>query len=85
MAREKKIRLSEMTYDDFMDALHYGYKAGWISDIKCATHDGIPSTDSEDADWEEGYDPCQTVLRFWGKSGKQEQRLGDIVSVQVSD
>lgn len=85
MAREKKVRLSEMTYDDFMDALHYGYKAGWVSDIKCATHDGVPSTDSEEADWEEGWDPCQTVLRFWGKGGEPKESMEEIFRAEISN
>lgn len=45
--------------------LERGRRAGWISDIACATHDGIPSTSEEEDEWETGGDPCQHVLRLW--------------------
>lgn len=85
MVRARKVRLSEMTYDDFMDALHYGYKAGWVSDIKCATHDGIPTAPSEEIDWEDGYDPCQSVLRFWGKDGEPKESMEEIFRAEISN
>jgi hypothetical protein len=51
-----------MTFAEWLD---HGIKAGWISAPACATHDGIPATPEETEEWDEGYDPCQTVLRVW--------------------
>lgn len=50
---------------DFVDWLQYGIDAGWVSELACGTHDGIPWTEEEAAEFEEGYDPCQPVLRVW--------------------
>lgn len=45
--------------------IRYGVDKGWISEPACATHAGTPSTDEEDAAWEDGWDPCVFVLRLW--------------------
>lgn len=50
---------------DIYEWLQYGISRGWCSETHCATHDGVPSTEGEDADWEEGFDPCQVVVRIW--------------------
>lgn len=42
-----------------------GYAEGWCSDIVCATHDGLPSTEEEDEAWEQGWDPCVPALRLY--------------------
>lgn len=55
-----------MTIDQFLDMLEQAREAGYISDIHCATHDGIRTTGSEAAEWEAGFDPCQPVVRLWG-------------------
>lgn len=81
---KQKVELSKMTYEEFMDALHYGYKAGWISDIKCSTHDGLPATREEEMEWEEGYDPCQPAIRFWGESGKPVDSVEDFIRAELS-
>jgi len=49
----------------FEEWLAYGHQQGWISQISCATHDGVPSTDEEEELWEAGHDPCQHVVRLW--------------------
>lgn len=40
---------------------------GVISDVTCSTHDMIPMTDEEQADWwgEDGGDDCLFVVRLW--------------------
>jgi hypothetical protein len=43
----------------------YGVEQGWISDAVCATHDGLPSTDDENDEWEAGWDPCVPAVRLW--------------------
>ena len=42
-----------------------GYLIVKVSDIVCATHDGIPNTAEERAEWEAGGDPCEHVIRVW--------------------
>jgi hypothetical protein len=51
-----------MTIHDWLDI---GINAGWISNVVCATHDGIPDTPEEQAEWDEGGDPCQPIVRIW--------------------
>ena len=44
--------------------LAYGMKRGWVSEPYCMTHDGNLAymTEEELAEWEEGGDPCHTVM-----------------------
>lgn len=42
----------------------YGVDKGWATPSLCATHDGIPHTEAEDNEWEEGGDPCIHVIRL---------------------
>ena len=38
---------------------------GWITEMFCATHDGVPSlNEEEEKEWEEGGDPCQFCVRI---------------------
>lgn len=53
-------------FNDFWHWVKHGERKGWITGPVCATHDGIPGTDEENEEWEEGHDPCQHVLRLWG-------------------
>ena len=50
---------------DFNEWLQVGLDQKWISEPVCATHDGVPDTEEEYKEWEEGHDPCQHVLRLW--------------------
>jgi hypothetical protein len=46
--------------------LQYGIKHGFCSEIVCNTHDGLPSSgEEEDAEWEEGGDPCVPAVRIF--------------------
>jgi hypothetical protein len=51
-----------MTYDEWYQL---GVQNKWCSEVACSTHDGIPMTPEEEAEWDEGYDPCVPVLRLW--------------------
>ncbi len=44
--------------------LMYGIKRGWVSEPYCNTHDGNYSymTEEELEEWEQGGDPCHTVM-----------------------
>lgn len=49
----------------FEEWLQTGMQNGWIGPPVCFTHDGIPSSASEDEEFESGYDPCQYGLRLY--------------------
>lgn len=45
--------------------LQKGIDAGWITEGFCMTHDGDPyMTEEEEAEWEEGGDPCCPVVKW---------------------
>ena len=45
--------------------IKYGQTRGWVSPVVCATHDGLPATAAEIADWDDGNDPCEHAVRIW--------------------
>lgn len=47
---------------DFDDWLQFGIKQGFCGPPVCSTHDGIPTSEEEDEQWEE-FDPCIHVIR----------------------
>jgi hypothetical protein len=49
----------------FWDWYTIGVDKGWITAPFCSTHDGGTEfwTDEEQAEWEDGGDPCMTVAR----------------------
>ena len=51
-----------MTFDEW---LQYGLSQGWNGPAVCAIHDGLPTTEEEDAGWELGADDCVHVLRLY--------------------
>ena len=50
---------------NFEEWLKKGYEMGWIGPPICQTHDGIPLTSEEDAEFDGGNDPCVHVLRLY--------------------
>lgn len=53
---------------DFDLWLQYGIEQGFCGPPVCSTHDGIPTSEEEDLEWEE-HDPCITVIRpYYGVS-----------------
>jgi hypothetical protein len=42
-----------------------GIKAGWCGPAVCYTHDGLPTSEPEDYDFEEGGDPCLHIIRLY--------------------
>ena len=49
---------------DFAEWLTVGIDNGWATKPICATHEGVPTTEAEDNQWEEGEDPCAHVIRL---------------------
>ena len=57
--------ITEYDQEEFFIWFKNGVDRGWISDMACATHDGIPSiSEEEEQMWEDGGDPCQFVVRI---------------------
>jgi hypothetical protein len=57
--------INEDELDEFSIWLNNGIDRGWVSDVTCATHDGIePISEEEEKEWEDGGDPCQFVVRI---------------------
>jgi hypothetical protein len=45
--------------------MEFGIQKGWITEPFCNTHDGDPyMTEEEEAEWDEGGDPCMPVVKF---------------------
>lgn len=49
---------------DFDTWLKVGYENGWVGAPICYTHDGLPTTEQEDEEFDE-HDPCVHILRLY--------------------
>jgi hypothetical protein len=63
--KDSKVGVDPESFSDFYTWVQHGVDMGWIGEPKCYTHDGMDTTPEEDAELEEGYDPCMVVARFW--------------------
>jgi hypothetical protein len=50
---------------DFEEWLAYGHGMGWVGAPLCLMHDGLPMTASEEAEIDDGGDPCVHGLRLY--------------------
>jgi hypothetical protein len=50
-----------MTFDEW---LRYDIENGYCVEQTCNTHDGVPLTEYENAQFDEGFDPCVHVVRL---------------------
>jgi hypothetical protein len=67
----KEEELHDFYIETFDDWLKYGYVKGWCGAPVCYTHDGLPTTEAEDAEFEEG-DPCIQIVRlYWDEDEKR--------------
>ena len=55
-----------MTWNDFWAWLDFGVSNGWCSQSVCETHDGLPWTEEETVEWEDGNDFCVPAVRLYG-------------------
>lgn len=60
---------------DFNEWLEIGFNSKFCSLPACATHDGIPSHETEEEAFMEGSDPCQVIVRL----GQEEDWVWDFV------
>jgi hypothetical protein len=57
--------ITDKDINEFQIWFNNGVDRGWISEMTCATHDGIEPISQEEIDeWEKGGDPCQFVVRI---------------------
>jgi hypothetical protein len=49
---------------DFSEWLQIGLTNGWCGPSVCYTHDGLPTSEEEDIEFEEG-DPCIHIIRLY--------------------
>ena len=54
--------------DNFEEWLRIGVENGWCGPSVCYTHDGLPTSEAEDNEFEES-DPCIHVIRLYEDEG----------------
>ena len=59
-----KIAYALLDRSAFVDFLEVAHRKGFISDVFCVMHDGIPFSEDEDEEMIEGFDPCVHVVRI---------------------
>jgi hypothetical protein len=62
--------MAELEFDEWMS---YGIKKGWCGPPVCSTHDGLPMSEQEDAEFGEGQDPCIHVVRMYDDIDTKEK------------
>jgi hypothetical protein len=51
-----------MIFDEW---LQIGVDNKWCGPAVCSSHDGIPMSEGEEAEWEDGSDPCHHIVRLY--------------------
>lgn len=54
------------SWDEFNAWLKEGIDQGWCSEPHCEQHDGLPWSEQEMIDWEDGTDFCVPAVRLYG-------------------
>lgn len=52
----------KLTFDEW---IQIGVDNKWCGAPVCSTHDGTPISEAEEAEWEEGADPCHHIVRLY--------------------
>jgi hypothetical protein len=56
---------------DFEEWMRYGIEAGFCGPPVCETHDGTPTSEEEDHEFDDGSDPCIHVVRLYEDEKKK--------------
>jgi len=56
-----KAKTSTISFDEW---LHIGLENGWCGPPVCSIHDGIPMSEAEEEEFQEG-DPCVHIIRLY--------------------
>lgn len=51
-----------MTFEQWLQA---GIDNRWCGPAVCDTHDGTPTSAAEDAEFDDGHDPCLHIVRLY--------------------
>lgn len=57
---------------DFDTWLAQGMSQGWCGPAVCSTHDGTPISETEEAEFDEGDDPCLHIIRLYPDQDTKE-------------
>ena len=52
----------DLTFDEWIT---YGLEKGWCGPPVCYTHDGLPMSEHEMQEFDDGQDPCMHVVRMY--------------------
>jgi len=52
----------DLSFDEWQS---YGIKKGWCGPPVCYTHDGLPMSEQEMQEFDEGLDPCMHIVRMY--------------------
>jgi hypothetical protein len=52
----------DLAFDEWIS---YGIEKGWCGPPVCYTHDGLPMSEQEYAEFDEGQDPCSHIVRMY--------------------
>jgi hypothetical protein len=64
---------------NYIKWINEGIEAGYISKPFCYTHDGDPyMTEEENAEWEDGGDPCSPVVKLVYETGYLEDVMESV-------
>lgn len=58
-----------ISYDQWLEI---GLRSGWVSPPICETHDGPPTSITEEAEFIDGSDPCLFVMRVYESEEHRE-------------
>jgi hypothetical protein len=61
--------------EEFYDWLADGIAKGFCTDVVCGTHVGLPLSQQEELDWEEGMDACIYGVRILVDSELRAEQL----------
>jgi len=59
----------DLTFSEWMA---FGVKQGWCGPPVCYTHDGLPMSEQEGMEFDEGQDPCMHIVRMYEDIGMKK-------------
>lgn len=69
-----------MSLPEFEDAeawMMYGFNKGWCGPPVCEIHDGIPTTQGEDEQLQDGEEPCLHIIRLYYDENHRNGVIGN--------
>lgn len=58
---------------DYQEWMAYGIEKGWCGPPVCYTHDGLPMSEQEMQEFDEGQDPCIHIVRMYEDVGMKKE------------